>query len=82
MPSGWKANFDDLVIRYPHLKFMIVEVGSESKESIEIMRSLPDRRGLGTFIWEPTSNGNGQALFDNTGVVIPSKMAVYDEAPR
>jgi hypothetical protein len=27
------------------------------------MRQLPDRKGLGTFIWEPTQNGNRQALF-------------------
>jgi arabinogalactan endo-1,4-beta-galactosidase len=81
-PSGWKANFDDLAMRYPNLSFIIAEVGSEPRESIEIMRSLPDRRGLGTFIWEPTSNGNGQALFDNQGAVIPAKMAIYDEATR
>jgi arabinogalactan endo-1,4-beta-galactosidase len=78
-PSGWKANFDDLIMRYPNLSFVIAEVGSETKESLEIMRSLPNRKGLGTFIWEPTSNGNGQALFDNTGAVIPEKMAAYDK---
>ena len=78
-PSGWKANFDDLVVRYPSLSFVIAEVGSETKESLDIMRSLPNRKGLGTFIWEPTSNGNGQALFDNTGALIPEKMAPYDK---
>jgi arabinogalactan endo-1,4-beta-galactosidase len=77
-PSGWKANFDDLVVRYPNLSFVIAEVASETKDSLEIMRSLPNRKGLGTFIREPTSNGNGQALFDNTGAVIPEKMAAYD----
>ena len=74
-PSGWKANVEDLVARYPKLSFVIAEVGSEPKESIDIMSSLPDHRGLGTFIWEPTSNGNGQALFDNSGAVIQEKMA-------
>jgi arabinogalactan endo-1,4-beta-galactosidase len=78
-PSGWKTNFDDLVARYPNLSFAIAEVGSEPKESIDIMRSLPDHRGLGTFIWEPTSNNNSQALFDNTGAVIPEKMTAYDK---
>ncbi|HET9130754.1 MAG TPA: glycosyl hydrolase 53 family protein, partial [Terriglobia bacterium] len=76
-PSGWKANFDDLAVRYPNLTFVIAEVGFETKESIETMRNLPDHRGLGTIIWEPTSNGNGQALFDNSGGVIPEKMAIY-----
>jgi arabinogalactan endo-1,4-beta-galactosidase len=78
-PAGWKANFDDLVVRYPKLQFLIAEVAYETKEAIEIMRSLPDHRGLGTFVWEPTLNGNGQALFDNTGAVIPEKMSVYDQ---
>jgi arabinogalactan endo-1,4-beta-galactosidase len=77
-PEGWKANFDDLVVRYPSLSFTIAEVGGETKESLEIMRSLPNHKGLGTFIWEPTSNGNGQALFGDTGALIPGKMAAYD----
>jgi len=77
-PSGWKANFDDLVVRYPNLSFLIAEVGFETRESIETMRSLPNSRGLGTVIWEPTANGNGQALFDSSGAVIPEKMAVID----
>jgi hypothetical protein len=65
-------------MRYPDLLFAIVELGSETKESLEIMRSLPNHKGLGTVIWEPTSNGNGQALFDDAGAVIPDKMAAYD----
>lgn len=78
-PAGWKSNFDDLVARYPDLKFMIAEIASETTEAIRTMRSLPDYKGMGTFVWEPTLNGNGQALFDNTGSVIPEKMAAYDE---
>jgi arabinogalactan endo-1,4-beta-galactosidase len=77
--SSWKTNFDDLAVRYPNLSFVIAEVGSESRDAAEIMNSLPDHRGLGTFVWEPTSNLNGQALFDNNGAVIPEKMAIYDE---
>ena len=81
-PEGWKANFDDLATRYPQLSFVIAEVGFEAKQTSEIMRSMPSGRGLGTFVWEPTSNLNGQALFDNTGAVIPEKMAVYDELAK
>jgi hypothetical protein len=66
-------------VRYPKLQFLIAEVAFETKEAIEIMGSLPDHRGLGTFVWEPTLNGNGQALFDTTGAVIPEKMSVYDQ---
>ena len=77
--AGWKANFDDLAVRYPALSFVIAEVGFEARETMEVMRSLPDGRGLGTFVWEPTSNLNGQAVFDGSGAVLPEKMAVYDE---
>jgi arabinogalactan endo-1,4-beta-galactosidase len=78
-PSGWKTNFTDLASRYPQLSFVVAEVGFEAKEAAAALREIPDRRGLGMFVWEPTSNLNGQALFDNMGVVIPEKMAVYDE---
>jgi arabinogalactan endo-1,4-beta-galactosidase len=77
-PARWKGNFDDLAARYPKLKFLVAEVAYETAESNDIMRSLPDHRGLGTFIWEPTQSGNQQQLFDNTGAVIPEKMAPYD----
>ncbi len=78
-PSGWKANFDDLVTRYPNLSFLIAEMATEVLETNEIMLSLPEGKGLGTFIWEPTANNNRQALFDNSGKVIPERMALYDQ---
>jgi arabinogalactan endo-1,4-beta-galactosidase len=77
--AGWKANFDDLAARYPKLNFLIAEVAYETAEANEIMRHLPDHRGLGTFIWEPTQRGNQQQLFDDTGAVLPEKMAPYDK---
>ena len=81
-PAGWKTNFDDLATRYPKLSFIIAEVGFETAESSEIMHSLPDHRGLGTFIWEPTQGGNMQQLFDRNGAVIPEKMALYDKVVK
>ena len=78
-PAGWKANFDDLAARYPKLNFLIAEVAYETVEANQIMRSLPDHRGLGTFIWEPTQRGNQQQLFNDTGAVLPEKMSPYDK---
>jgi arabinogalactan endo-1,4-beta-galactosidase len=77
-PAGWKQNFDDLASRYRSLTFVMAEVDAHTHEANEIMRGLPDGRGLGTFIWEPTANNAGQALFDAQGNVIESKMAAYD----
>jgi arabinogalactan endo-1,4-beta-galactosidase len=78
-PSAWKANFEDLVARYPQLSFLIAELATEVREANQIMYNLPEGKGLGTFIWEPTANNNQQSLFDNRGNVIPAKMAPYDE---
>jgi arabinogalactan endo-1,4-beta-galactosidase len=78
-PAGWKQNFEDLAGRYPSLALVIAEVDAHTREANEIMRGLPDGRGLGTFIWEPTANNAGQALFDAQGNVIETKMAAYDE---
>jgi arabinogalactan endo-1,4-beta-galactosidase len=78
-PSAWKANFEDLVKRYPKLSFIIAELAADVREANEVMLDLPDRKGLGTFIWEPTANNNQQALFDNRGNVIPARMALYDQ---
>ncbi|MBN2180381.1 MAG: glycosyl hydrolase 53 family protein [Sedimentisphaerales bacterium] len=81
-PSDWKANFEDLVIRYPKLKFLIAELAVEVLEANEIMLNLPDNKGLGTFIWEPTAGNNRQALFDRRGNVITERMALYDEVVK
>jgi arabinogalactan endo-1,4-beta-galactosidase len=78
-PSDWRANFEDLVTRYPNLSFLIAEMAVEVLETNEIMMDLPDHKGLGTFIWEPTAGNNRQALFDRRGNVIPERMALYDQ---
>jgi arabinogalactan endo-1,4-beta-galactosidase len=62
-PETWKANFEDLVQRYPNLYFVCAEIADEVRPANDIMRGLPDHKGLGTFIWEPTQNGNRQGLF-------------------
>jgi len=80
--SGWKENFDDLVARYPKLSFLIVELGTEVTETNQIMFELANHKGLGTFIWEPTANNNGQALFDRSGAVIAERMRLYDRVQK
>jgi arabinogalactan endo-1,4-beta-galactosidase len=80
--EGWKKNFEDLAARYPQLKFVMAEVDAQAVVANDIMKSLPDGRGLGTFIWEPTANNAGQALFDNRGAVIEAKIKEYDEVVK
>ncbi|MGA2231677.1 MAG: glycosyl hydrolase 53 family protein [Tepidisphaeraceae bacterium] len=62
-PETWKANFEDLEKRYPNLYFVCAEIADAVRPANDIMHDLPDHRGLGTFIWEPTQNGNRQGLF-------------------
>ncbi|HVY28409.1 MAG TPA: glycosyl hydrolase 53 family protein [Polyangiaceae bacterium] len=64
-PDSWQSNFSDLVTRYPSLSFVIAEYSQEKRAANDIMHALPDRRGLGTFIWEPTRWM--EAVFDRDG---------------
>ena len=60
----------------------MAEVDAQAVQANDIMLGLPNGSGLGTFIWEPTANNAGQALFDSRGAVIPEKMAAYDKVIR
>jgi len=64
-PDSWQSNFTDLVTRYPTLSFVIAEYSQEKRAANDIMHALPDQRGLGTFIWEPTRWM--EAVFDRQG---------------
>lgn len=81
-PSVWEENFADL-LSYPNLKFIIAEYNGEKRAANDIMRNLPDGRGLGTFFWEPTASGEwGSAMFTwsgSTATANPSDFAIYDQ---
>ncbi len=53
-PERWKANFEDLAARYPQFGLLAAEYSYHKRELNEIVFNIPDRRGIGTFIWEPT----------------------------
>ncbi|WP_437581551.1 glycosyl hydrolase 53 family protein [Sorangium sp. So ce887] len=76
-PSDWQRNFDDLVTRYPDLKFVVAEYSWEKRAANDLMFNLPDKRGLGTFIWEPTEYH--ERIFDSRGNVIEAMIAPYDQ---
>jgi len=52
----------------------------------DVMYGLADNKGLGTFIWEPTQNGNYQTLFTRdpaTGAnVANQEMYLYDDMAK
>ncbi len=82
-PSVWKNTFEGLATSYPKLKFAIAEYNPERTQANRIMKGLPDGRGLGTFIWEPTRSGDwGESLFTwqgNTATANSADFAEYDK---
>jgi arabinogalactan endo-1,4-beta-galactosidase len=72
-----KANLTDLARRYKQ-PIIVVEYSTPNVRQInDIVRDLPDGKGLGTFIWEPTN----RALFDARGRTRP-EIAAYPEMAR
>jgi arabinogalactan endo-1,4-beta-galactosidase len=63
--GDWKTNFDDLAKRYPDKGLLVVEYSARKRFINDLMFNTPDRKGLGTFIWEPTRHR--EALFDKDG---------------
>jgi arabinogalactan endo-1,4-beta-galactosidase len=60
--SQWKENFDDLAMRYPQYGLLAAEYSYKKRELNDIVYNTPDRRALGSFIWEPTRHH--EAIFD------------------
>ncbi len=87
-PSGWQTVFGTLAGTFPNLKFMAAEYnadpadGTELRAINDILFGLPDHRGVGTFIWEPTRSGAwGPGLFTVSGQkysTVPSSIDQYD----
>ncbi len=71
-----KNNLTDLAVRYGK-PIVVVEYQEYIKEVNEIVKELPNKLGLGTFIWEATSPQWGN-LFDKEGKV-NERMAIYPE---
>jgi arabinogalactan endo-1,4-beta-galactosidase len=60
----WQDTFEQLATTFSDLSFVIAEYNPEATRANRIMSGLPDRRGLGTFFWEPTQGGAwGPSLF-------------------
>ncbi|WP_437730223.1 glycosyl hydrolase 53 family protein [Sorangium sp. So ce1335] len=67
-PEVWENTFNTLAETFPDLSFAIAEYNPERTRANQIMRDLPDGRGLGTFFWEPTQSGSwGSSLFTQQG---------------
>jgi arabinogalactan endo-1,4-beta-galactosidase len=56
-PSAWQNTFTMLASMFPNMKFIVAEYGPEQRAANDIMWNLPNNRGMGTFNWEPTTQG-------------------------
>jgi arabinogalactan endo-1,4-beta-galactosidase len=74
--SSWAPTLSTLASRYPNLRFVAAEYSTQKQMVADLMFNLPNRRGLGTFIWEPTSFS--ERAFDSSGQAIASYMTVYE----
>lgn len=79
-PSVWENTFRTLAETFPELSFVIAEYNPERTAANQIMKNLPNGRGLGTFIWEPTQSGSwGESLFNYSNGKFVAKQADFAE---
>jgi arabinogalactan endo-1,4-beta-galactosidase len=83
-PSAWMNTFTMLASMFPNLKFIVAEYGPEQRAANDIMWNLPNNRGLGTFNWEPTTQGawnTGHDLFRRSGssYTTTADISIYDQ---
>jgi arabinogalactan endo-1,4-beta-galactosidase len=83
-PSGWKNTFDSLSTQFPALKLYIAEYGPEQRAANDIIFGLANDQGIGTFNWEPTTQGDwntGHDLLRRSGSTYTAQpdLALYDQ---
>lgn len=81
--TAWRATLNQLANTFPDLSFSIAEYNPQRRLLNDIMRELPDGRGVGTFFWEPTLSGSwGNQMFNqqgNTRTARAVDFAEYDQ---
>jgi arabinogalactan endo-1,4-beta-galactosidase len=100
--NGWTTTFTQLVANYdgstaqrPKINFFAAEYGPMEREINDVLFNLPKNQGIGTFNWEPTTQGDwnadlpvmtpaapSHALFNNrTGNTYTTRadIALYDQ---
>ncbi len=79
-PPVWNTAFTTLANTFTDLSFVIAEYNPERTQANQIMRDLPNGRGLGTFFWEPTQGGEwGTSLFTSSGTTLRANTTDFQE---
>jgi arabinogalactan endo-1,4-beta-galactosidase len=56
--QGWQQTLGGLAQRFPKLQLFAAEYGPAQREINDVVFGLANEQGLGTFNWEPTTQGD------------------------
>lgn len=74
--SSWAPTFSSLAASYPNLQFIAVEYSTSKQMVNDTIFNIPNKRGLGAFVWEPTFWN--ETMFDSSGKAVSRYMSIYD----
>lgn len=82
--AGWASTFSGLASKFPGIKLFAAEYGPMQREINDVLFDLPGQQGLGTFNWEPSTQGDwntGHDLLRRSGSNYTAQpdLAKYDQ---
>ncbi len=82
--TTWTNTFAGLVAKFPSMKFFAAEYGPLQREINDVLFNLPNNQGIGTYNWEPTTQGawnTGHDLLRRNGTTYTAQpdLALYDQ---
>jgi arabinogalactan endo-1,4-beta-galactosidase len=81
--ATWTSTFAGLASKFPNVKLFAAEYGPMQREINDVVFALPNQQGIGTFNWEPTTQGDwntGHDLLRRSGSTYTEQpdLALYD----
>jgi arabinogalactan endo-1,4-beta-galactosidase len=82
--TTWTNTFGGLATKFPNLKIFSAEYGPLQRDINDVLFNLPNQQGIGTFNWEPTTQGDwntGHDLLRRSGTTYTAQpdLALYDQ---
>jgi arabinogalactan endo-1,4-beta-galactosidase len=82
--ASWTSTFAGLASDYPNIKFFAAEYGPMQREINDVLFDMPNNQGLGTYNWEPATQGDwntGHDLLRRNGATYTEQpdLAKYDQ---
>jgi arabinogalactan endo-1,4-beta-galactosidase len=85
--AGWRSTLGGVLERFPEIKIYAAEYGPAQREINDVVFDFAEQRGLGTFNWQPTTQGDwntGHDLWRRTGDSYAEQpdLDLYDQMKR